>query len=245
MRLIFYRTPSFELSKKSLAPSQGQQGFYYALYNVTAVHFILSLCPVGRFRAAGLFCCSLKICLLQKFFREIFKKAGRIGRFRCHISGKGKIHPTSPRKGGEKMEAIPRNDGEQYRFDAFCKAVLRNEARNYHRNKKRLLDREKSFSVLSLEELGQLTSVDHYPSEEFVFSFYGCDLHIDNELVANAFAALPKQEQSILILFCVLELGDGEIGDLMGMSRSAVQRHRAKTLNELRKKLKAHLPEGG
>ena len=76
------------------------------------------------------------------------------------------------------MEAIPRNDGEQYRFDAFCKAVLRNEARNYHRNKKRLLDREKSFSVLSLEELGQLTSVDHYPSEEFVFSSYGCDLHI-------------------------------------------------------------------
>ena len=91
---------------------------------------------------------------------EIFKKAGRIGCFGCHISGKGKIHPTSPRKGGEKMEAIPRNDGEQYRFDAFCKAVLRNEARNYHRNKKRLLDREKSFSVLSLEELGQLTSVD-------------------------------------------------------------------------------------
>ena len=45
------------------------------------------------------------------------------------------------------------------------------------------------------------------------------------QLVANAFAALPKQEQSILILFCVLELGDGEIGDLMGMSRSAVQRH--------------------
>ena len=143
------------------------------------------------------------------------------------------------------MEAIPRNDGEQYRFDAFCKAVLRNEARNYHRNKKRLLDREKSFSVLSLEELGQLTSVDHYPSEEFIFSSYGCDLHLDNELVANAFAALPKQEQSILILFCVLELGDGEIGDLMGMSRSAVQRHRTKTLNELRKKLKAHLPEGG
>ncbi len=30
----------------------------------------------------------------------------------------------------------------------------------------------------------------------------------------------------------------------MGMSRSAVQRHRTKTLNKLRKKLKAHLPEG-
>ena len=54
-----------------------------------------------------------------------------------------------------------------------------------------------------------------------------------------------KKSANILILFCVLELGDGEIGNLMGMSRSAVQRHRAKTLNGLRKKLKAHLPEGG
>ena len=110
------------------------------------------------------------------------------------------------------MEAIPRNDGEQYRFDAFCKAVLRNVDLNYHRIKNRLLDREKSLTTLSLEELGQLTSVDHYPSEEFIFSSYGCDLHIDNELVANAFAALPKQEQSILILFCVLELAGGRLG---------------------------------
>ena len=140
------------------------------------------------------------------------------------------------------MEAIPRNDGEQYRFDAFCKAVLRNEARNYHRNKKRLLDREKSFSVLSLEELGQLTSVDHYPSEEFVFSSYGCDLHIDNELVANAFAALPKQEQSILILFCVLELGMVRIGDSWECPEVLYSATGQKTLNELQKKLKAHLP---
>ena len=32
----------------------------------------------------------------SKIFGEFFKKAGRIGCFRCHISGKGKIHPTSP-----------------------------------------------------------------------------------------------------------------------------------------------------
>ena len=49
----------------------------------------------------------------------------------------------------------------------------------------------------------------------------------------------------ILILHCVLELADGEIGALMGMSRSAVQRHRTKTLKELRTKLMALMPEGG
>ena len=37
----------------------------------------------------------------------------------------------------------------------------------------------------------------------------------------------------------VLELADGEIGGFVGMSRSAVQRHRTKTLSELRKNLES------
>ena len=70
------------------------------------------------------------------------------------------------------------------------------------------------------------------------------DLLINNELVAEAFASLPEQEQSILILHCVLEMADGEIGSLMGMSRSAVQRHRTSTLKQLRVKLMALMPGG-
>ncbi len=35
------------------------------------------------------------------------------------------------------------------------------------------------------------------------------------------------------------------IGSLVGMSRSAVQRHRKKTLDELRNKLTALMPKGG
>ena len=82
------------------------------------------------------------------------------------------------------MEAIPRDYGEQCRFDAFCKTVLRNEARNYHRDMKRQRDRETSFSVLPQAELDKPYTVDHYPSDDFVFSSHGYDLHIDNELVA-------------------------------------------------------------
>lgn len=98
------------------------------------------------------------------------------------------------------MGAIPRDYGEQCRFDAFCKTVLRNEARNYHRDMKRQRDRETSFSVLPQAELDKLYTVDYYPSDDFVFSSHGYDLHIDNELVAAAFAELPQQAQSILIL---------------------------------------------
>ena len=122
---------------------------------------------------------------------------------------------------------------------------MRNEARAYLRNMKRQREREAFFSDLSQAELDKLCVVDRYPSDSIVFSSHGYDLHIDNELVAAAFAELTQQAQSILILHCVLDLADGEIGSLMGMSRSAVQRHRTRTLKQLRMKLMAFMPEGG
>ena len=142
------------------------------------------------------------------------------------------------------MEAIPRDYG-QGQFDAFCKKVLKNEARAYLRNMKRQRDRETMFSDLPQHELDKLCTVDRYPSDSFVFSSHGYDLHIDNELVAEAFSALPQTEQSILILHCTLDLADGEIGNLVGMSRSAVQRHRTRALQELREALSALIPKGG
>ena len=144
------------------------------------------------------------------------------------------------------MDTIPRNDFIlRHRYDAFCKAVLRNEAKDYLREMGQQRDREKSLDALTQQELDKLSTVDYYPSDSYVFSSHGYDLLIDNELVAEAFASLPQQEQSILILHCILDLADGEIGSLMGMSRSAVQRHRTSTLKDLRLKLMALMPEGG
>ena len=135
------------------------------------------------------------------------------------------------------MKYTPDGYGERCRFDAFCKTVLRNEARTHLRDLGRQRNREIEFSALSQQEMDKLCTVDEYPSDSFLFTAYGYALHIRDELVADAFASLPEQEQGILILHCVLELADGEIGGLVGMSRSAVQRHRTKALNELRKLL--------
>ena len=88
--------------------------------------------------------------------------------------------------------------------------------------------------------MDKLCSVDSY-----VFSCCGYDLPISSERVADAFASLPEQEQSILILHCTLDLADGEIGNLVGMSRSTVQRHRTKALQELCEALSALMPKGG
>lgn len=143
------------------------------------------------------------------------------------------------------MEAIPRNYGERCQFDRYCKLVLYHEALDYLREMQRRRDRETSFDALPQAEMDKLCTEDHYPSDSYIFSSHGYDLLIDNELVADAFSSLSKDAQSILILRCVLDMTDQEIADLMGMSRSAVQRRRAKTLKELRTKLLAIMPEGG
>ena len=137
------------------------------------------------------------------------------------------------------MKYISDSYGERCRFDAFCKTVLRNEARTHLRNLVRQRNRETEFGALTQHELDKLCTVDEYPSDSVVFTAFGCDLHIRDELVADVFASLPEQERSILILNCALELTDGEISKLVGMSRSAVQRHRTKTLNELRRILRS------
>ena len=134
---------------------------------------------------------------------------------------------------------------ERCQFDAYCKLVLYHEAIDYLREMQRRRDRELSFSDLPQMEMDKLCVVDHYPSDRFTFSSHGYELHIENELVADAFAGLSVQEQSILILHFVLDLPDQEVGRLVGMSRSAVQRRRAKSLTELRIKLAALMPKGG
>ena len=128
---------------------------------------------------------------------------------------------------------------ERCRFDIFCKVVLRHEAIDYFRELSRQRKREIQFNTLSQHEMDKFCTLDNYPSDSFVFSAFGYDLYIRDELVAGAFATLPEQEQKILILHCVLELADGKIGGFVGMSRSAVQRHRTKTLRELRKNLES------
>ena len=135
------------------------------------------------------------------------------------------------------MKVTPDDYGRRCQFDHFCKLVLYHEAVDYFRERKRQRGWETSFETLPLSELDTLCTIDQYPSDSFIFPAYGCELQISDGLVAAAFASLPRPGQSILILHCVLELTDGEIGAVVGMSRSAVQRHRTKALNELRKRL--------
>ena len=98
-------------------------------------------------------------------------------------------------------------------FDRYCKLVLYHEAIDYLREMQRRRDMEISLDELSPAQWDKLSVTDDYPCESYVFHSHGYDLRIDNELVAEAFAVLPQQEQSILILHCVMELNEMCIRD--------------------------------
>lgn len=140
---------------------------------------------------------------------------------------------------------IPRDYDERCRFDAFCKSVLRNEAWSYIRSLCHQRNYEFSLYAVPWGKMDKLCTADDYPSDSFVFSAHGYNLRIGNELVAEVFSGLSGQDQSILILRCVLDMIDEEISRIVGLSRSSVQRRRAKALDELRMKLAAIVPKGG
>lgn len=142
------------------------------------------------------------------------------------------------------MGSIPRDYDERCQFDAFCKVVLRNEARNLQRGMRRQRRRVTPLDTVPQVQWDKLSARDSYPSDSHVFTAHGYVMHIDNELVAAAFAGLSAIEQSILILRCALDMTDAEIGTYLEMSRSAVQRRRTKALTGLRTKLAALMPKG-
>lgn len=142
------------------------------------------------------------------------------------------------------MESKADNGDFRYKFDAYCKAVLRNAARNYIHELNRRREKEKSLDLLSSAEQGQLIAIDHYPSDKFTFSAYGYDLLIESKKLASAFLFLSQRKQVVLILRFVAGYNDREIGGLIGLSRSTIQYHKSTALKSLKRRLTIK-PEGG
>ena len=99
----------------------------------------------------------------------------------------------------------------RHTFDAFCKKVLRNEARDDLDEIARKRSREISLSELPVEVMEQLAVYDRYFVEDSAFHIPGCTVYVDSPELAQAIAALPKDKQEVILLFYFLEMSDYEI----------------------------------
>ena len=122
----------------------------------------------------------------------------------------------------------------QHSFDAFCKKVLRNEARDYLDELARQRNREISFSDLPVEVMEQFSVCDDYFADDRTFDVLGNTVQIASDELAEAIAALPKQKRDIILLSYFLDMPDGEIAKALNMVRSSVAYRRSATLKLLR-----------
>lgn len=122
----------------------------------------------------------------------------------------------------------------QHTFDAFCKKVLRNEARDYLDEITRRRKREISFSELPVEVMEQLSVCDSHFREDRTFGVLDHTVYIENDELAEALAALPDDKRDIILLAYFLDMSDYEIADVLNMVRSSVAYRRTSTLKLLK-----------
>ena len=132
------------------------------------------------------------------------------------------------------MEPHSHEEHIRHTFDAFCKKVLRNEARDYLDELARQRNREISFSDLPVEVMEQLSVCDDYFADDRTFDVLGNTVQIASDELAEAIAALPKQKRDIILLSYFLNMPDSEIDKALNMVRSSVAYRRSATLKLLR-----------
>ena len=132
------------------------------------------------------------------------------------------------------MNPQPHEEHIQHTFDAYCKKVLRNEARDYLDELERRRSREISLSELPIEVMEQLSASDGYFQEDKAFCILGCTVYVDDSDLAEAIAALPRDKQDIILLFYFLEMSDYEIAKRLNMVRRSVTYRRTSTLKLLK-----------
>lgn len=126
---------------------------------------------------------------------------------------------------------------KQHTFDCYCKKILKHEACNIQKEYARRRDKEISFEKLSPKELENLSVMDEYFEEEFMFDVLDGSISIKDERLANALQALPERKRDILLLSYFLDMTDREIAEKLNMVRKTVQYQRTSSLKELRKRL--------
>lgn len=132
------------------------------------------------------------------------------------------------------MTPIKYHEHKEHTFDAFCKKVLTNEARDYFAHKKIRLANEVSMSDLAPHSEKQVAVEDSYPflcSNYLVFDF---NIVVKSDYWAELIDRLPEKKRQIILLYYFQGLNDKEIGKLLNTGRSTIQYQRIIALQQLK-----------
>ncbi|MDY4219970.1 MAG: sigma factor-like helix-turn-helix DNA-binding protein [Candidatus Faecousia sp.] len=128
---------------------------------------------------------------------------------------------------------------QEQTFDAFCKAVIRNESVDAHRELAAKAKQEVSMSALSADDLLSLSVEDTYNLYCKTYYVGNSIVHVCDPMLGEALQFIPPQRRNILLLFYFLGYSEPQIGRLLGISTSTVHYRRDAALRRLRELLEA------
>ena len=137
-----------------------------------------------------------------------------------------------------KLDSLAFREHKQHAFDAYCKKVLRNAARDIFRQLARQAEREISLSEFSENGANIAAVMDEYFLEEQEFEALGFSVAIKSELLSEALRLLPERQREIVMRYYFLGMSDRAIGEESDTRRSTVGYQRNTALKKLKNILK-------
>lgn len=122
-------------------------------------------------------------------------------------------------------------------FDAFCKAVIRNESANAHKEMDQRAEREVPISSLAPSEIQSLQTVDIYRPYCKKYQVRGNIVCVYDPVLGEILQRISLQRREIILLRYFLGISDSEIGRLLHIDHKTVSYRRSAALQRLRELL--------
>lgn len=124
---------------------------------------------------------------------------------------------------------------EECNFDGFCRAVLRNEARDCYREIERQARKEIMFSEMSKSDFNSLLVEDSYSTDGAVFQVLGYDIQVEDDVLIDAILSLTEERQKIILLAYFMNMSDQEISKCLEMPKRTVNYRKNRALSQMKK----------
>lgn len=122
-------------------------------------------------------------------------------------------------------------------FDAFCKAVIRNESANAHNEMDMRAEKEINISSLSPSELQSFQTEDIYRTYCKQYHVRGNVVRVYDPILGELLQRISSQRREIILLCYFLGFSDSEIGQMLHINRRTVNNRRKAALQRLRELL--------
>ncbi|HFD6749715.1 TPA: RNA polymerase sigma factor [Enterococcus faecium] len=122
-------------------------------------------------------------------------------------------------------------------FDAYCKAVLRNKARDIYREEKRRAAKQVLLSEIPERVLDELAVYDDYLLDAVTMMAADVLITITDVTLALALDSLSDTMRKVVLMSFYLDMSDTEIADYLNVARGTVYYHRQKGLKLIKEYL--------